>query len=95
MRPPPPQLGPPRKPARAWGGLSSLSPWAPFPTSTSHDHSAMSANLPGEKEASRWAGRSLFPAVRGCPGASVHPRCLFPTEVQLFSSWADRGPLIR
>lgn len=31
MRPPPPQLGPPRKPARAWGGLSSLSRGRLFP----------------------------------------------------------------
>lgn len=40
-------------------------------------------------------GRSLFPAARGRPGASVHHRCLFPTEVLLFSSWGDGGPLIR
>lgn len=31
MRPPPPQLGPLRKPARAWGGLSSLSRGRLFP----------------------------------------------------------------
>lgn len=92
MRPPPPQLGPPRKPARAWGGLSSLSPWAPFPTSTSHDHSAMSANLPGDKEASRWAGPSLFPAVRGVLGPPFTPAACFPPKCSCFPRGLIEAP---
>lgn len=90
---PSPQLGPAREPARAWGARPPSRPGRLFPPAAAVTalRRLQAARCGGPTS----GGRSLFPAARGRPGASVHHRCLFPTEVLLLSSRGDGGPLIR